>query len=127
MSNTTYDKGVLRMDIVFYKLEDGTSPVKDYIRSLDEKMRAKTVRTIEMLEKNGTALREPYSKSIGNGIFELRIKQGSDITRVLYFFYVGNKAVLTNGFAKKSNKTLKGQIELCQRYKSDYERRNSND
>lgn len=115
------------MDIVFYKLEDGTSPVKDFIRSLDEKMRAKTVRTIEMLEKNGTALREPYSKSIGNGIFELRIKQGSDITRVLYFFYVGNKAVLTNGFAKKSNKTPKGQIELCQRYKSDYERRNSND
>ena len=45
----------------------------------------------------------------------------------VYFFYVGNKAVLTNGFTKKSNKTPKAQIEICHRYKSDYEWRNSND
>ena len=34
-------------------------------------------------------------------MFELRTKQGSDITRVLYFFIVGKKAILTNGFIKK--------------------------
>ncbi len=127
MLDRTYNKGVLKVEIVFYKFEDGTSPVKDFIRSLDVKMRAKTLKTIELLENNGTALREPYSKSLGNGIFELRIKQGSDITRVLYFFYYGDKAVLTNGFTKKTNKTPKGQIEVCRRYKSDYEWRNSND
>lgn len=115
------------MEIVFYKLEDGTSPVKDFIRSLDTKMKAKTAKTIELLEHNGTLLREPYSKSLGKGIFELRMKQGSDITRILYFFYIGDKAVLTNGFTKKTNKTPIGQIDLCQRYKNDYERRNGND
>ena len=115
------------MEIVFYKFADGTCPVKDFIRSLDVKMKAKTLKTIELLENSGTALREPYSKNLGNGVFELRIKQGSDITRVLYFFYVGNKAVLTNGFTKKTNKTPREQIELCQKYKSDYEWRKSHD
>ena len=127
MSDRTYTKGVLKLEIVFYKFADGTCPVKDIIRSLDVKMKAKTLKTIELLENSGTALREPYSKSLGNGVFELRIKQGSDITRVLYFFYVGNKAVLTNGFTKKTNKTPREQIELCQKYKSDYEWRKSND
>ena len=126
MSDKTYTRGVLKLEIVFYKFADGTSPVKDFIRSLDVKMKAKTLKTIELLENSGTALREPYSKGLGNGVFELRIKQGSDITRVLYFFYIGNKAVLTNGFTKKTNKTPREQIELCQRYKSDYERRKSN-
>lgn len=42
MSDKTYTKGVLKLEIVFYKFADGTSPVKDFIRSLDVKMKAKT-------------------------------------------------------------------------------------
>ena len=85
-------------------------------------MLAKTLRTIDLLEMNGPLLREPYSKPLENGIFELRTKQGSDITRVLYFFIVGKKAVLTNGFIKKSQKTPKAEKELSKKNKADYER-----
>lgn len=60
-------------------------------------------------------------------IFELRTKQGSDITRVLYFFIIGKKAVLTNGFIKKSQKTPKAEKELAKKYKADYERRYGNE
>ena len=77
-------------------------PVQELLDSLETKLLAKTLRTIDLLEMNGPLLREPYSKPLENGIFELRTKQGSDITRVLYFFIVGKKAVLTNGFIKKS-------------------------
>lgn len=42
-------------------------------------------------------------------MFELRTKQGSDITRVLYFFIVGKKAILTNGFIKKNAEDTKGR------------------
>ena len=76
---------------------------------------------------NGPLLREPYSKSLGDGIFELRIKQGNDITRVLYFFFIGNKAILTNGFIKKTQKTPKNVIETAKKYREDYQRRNQND
>lgn len=65
-------------------------------------MRAKVFRTIELLEMKGNHLREPFSKHLVDGIFELRVKQGSNISRVLYFFVVGNKVILTNGFVKKN-------------------------
>ena len=76
---------------------------------------------IDLLEKNGPLLREPYSKSLEDGIFELRTKQGSNITRVLYFFFIGKKVILTNGFVKKSQKTPKAEKELAKKYKADYE------
>ena len=37
------------------------------------------------------------------------------------------KAVLTNGFIKKSQKTPKAEKELAKKYKADYERRDSNE
>lgn len=72
-----------------------------------------SINTLDLLEMNDPLLREPYSKPLENRIFELRIKQGSDITRVLYFFIIGKKAVLTNGFVKKSQKTPKTEKEHC--------------
>lgn len=68
-------------------------------------MLAKLLGTLSLLETNGTQLREPYSKSLGDGIFELRAKQSSNITRILYFFVVGHQIILTNGFVKKTQKT----------------------
>ena len=86
-----------------------------------------SINTLDLLEMNGPLLREPYSKPLENGIFELRTKQGSDITRVLYFFIIGKKAVLTNGFVKKSQKTPKTEKELAKKYKADYEQRYGNE
>lgn len=92
-------------EAIFYDLPDGREPAREFLDSLDVKMRAKMVRTIELLQHNGTSLREPYSKALEDGIFEVRAKVGSDISRVLYFFFVGHRIVLTNGFIKKTQKT----------------------
>lgn len=115
------------MDIEFYKKDDGTIPVQEYLDSLDPKMLAKMLRTIDLLETNGIALRRPYSAPLEDGIFELRAQQGSDITRVLYFFHVGNKAYLTNGFTKKTQKTPRSEIELAKKYRADHLRRYPNE
>lgn len=77
-------------------------------------------REIDLLVANGPELREPHSKHVEDGIFELRAKQGSDISRVLYFFFVGKKAILTNGFLKKTMKTPKKEIELAKKYRQEY-------
>ena len=111
------------IEIVFYDTEDGKCPLLDYLDSLEPKLLAKTLRTIDLLEDNGTSLRGPYSEPLGDGIFELRTKHSSDITRVLYFFFIGNRAVLTNGFTKKTQKIPKSEIETAKKYKRDYERR----
>lgn len=67
-------------------------------------MQAKLFRLLELLELKGNELREPYSKLLSDGIFEVRAAQGNNITRVLYFFVVGRKIILTNGFVKKNAK-----------------------
>ncbi|WP_367890989.1 type II toxin-antitoxin system RelE/ParE family toxin [uncultured Ruminococcus sp.] len=42
-----------------------------------------------------------------DGIFEIRNKVGNDITGIFYFFVIGQKIILTNGFIKKTQKTPK--------------------
>lgn len=110
-------------DIKFYRLPNGTAPVEEFLDSLNIKMRNKALDSLLILEEFGNTLREPYSKSIGNGLFELRIKFPSDISRIFYFFYTDNKIVVTNGFMKKTQKTPRSQLKLARQYKADYEHR----
>ena len=110
-------------EVEFYTLPDGKKPVKEFLDGLEPKMRAKALYGLSVLEEYGNALREPYSKPIGDGLFELRIKFASDITRIFYFFIVGNKIILTNGFVKKTAKTPPGEVKRAKDYKDDYERR----
>lgn len=75
---------------------------------------------IDILEQYGNQLREPYSKSLDDGIFELRAKVGSDISRVLYFFYYEGRIILTNGFVKKTQKTPQNEIALSKKYRRGF-------
>lgn len=106
--------------ILFYDKPDGSEPAKDFILSMNVKMRAKMLKTIELLSTNGNNLRKPYSEHLEDGIFEVRAKVGSDISRVLYFFVVGRKIILTNGFIKKTQKTPKNEIELAKLYRDEF-------
>ncbi len=93
-------------------------------------MNAKLIGLMELLEEKGTELREPYSAPLEDGIFELRCKLGSNITRALYFFYVGKRIVVTNGFVKKTQKTPPGEIKIAKDRRKDWierqERENKN-
>ena len=83
-------------------------------------MRAKILLAIALLETNGPQLRQPYSKPLGDGIFEIRAKQGNNITRTLYFFYDGKQIILTNGFVKKTQKTPSAEIQRAKKYRAEY-------
>lgn len=113
-------------EIIFYDKPDGTEPAKEFLLSLDKKMRAKLLFTIDLLADNGPELREPYSKPLGNGIFEVRAKVGSDISRVLYFFVIGRRIILTNGFIKKTQKTPTVEIERAKNYRDEFLSRKEN-
>lgn len=113
-------------EIIFYKTENGENPVSDFLDSLDAKMRAKMLMSIRIVKENGHLARMPYSEELQDGIFELRAKVGSDISRVLYFFMIGRKIILTNGFIKKTQKTPKSEIEKAKRYRDDYLSREEN-
>lgn len=110
--------------VEYYCKNDGTSPVLEYVNSLDSKLKSKTIRAIDYLEIYGNKISPPYSKKLVDGIYELRVKFSSDIVRIIYFFYKDRIIVLTNGFTKKSQKTPKKEIELALKRKKEYERRN---
>lgn len=114
-------------EVVFFRKDDGSCPIEDFLSSLDVKMRAKLLMEVSLLEANGPYLREPYSKALGDGIFEIRARQGSNITRALYFFFVGKQIVLTNGFTKKTQKTPRSEIATAQKYRAEYLKRREND
>ena len=104
------------MRVVFYETADGTCPVADFLDALDAKMYAKVARSIRLLECMGNELRAPHSKELADG---------RNITRVLYFFVVGNTAVLTNAFVKKTQRTPPQEIVRAQMYRDDYQRRHA--
>ena len=109
--------------IFFYETEKGKRPAEEFLLSLNPKMRAKMTGLIGILGERGNELRMPYSEYLGDGIFELRCIQGSDITRVLYFFYVGRTIILTGGFVKKQQKTPKSELRLAKLRKKDFLKR----
>jgi len=113
-------------NVDFFKKDDGSCPVEKFLDSLDKKMRARLLRMLLLLEEHGNELREPYSKFLEDGIFEVRAQQGTDITRVLYFFMVGKKIVLTNGFVKKTQKTPQSEIDTAKKYRDEYLSRKEN-
>ena len=117
--------------VEYYKKENGDIPVLEYLLSLEAKFRAKAFSEIELLEKHGADLKEPYVKLLSGakykGLFELRIKFASNISRIFYFSYSQRTFVLLNGFTKKTGKTPQRELERALRYKEDYERRCDNE
>ncbi len=106
--------------VEFYEDTQGDKPIEDFLLSLNIKMRAKLLGILKILEEKGNQLREPYSKHLEDGIFEVRAKVGTDITRVLYFFYYDGKIILTNGFVKKTQKTPVNEIQLAKKRRNEY-------
>lgn len=107
-------------EIEFYETASGDKPAEEFIDEQEKKMQAKIFRMIGLLKENGSNLRMPYSEHLSEGIFQIRAQAGSDISRVLYFFVVGKKIILTNGFTKKTQETPPAEIELAKKYRADY-------
>ena len=109
-----------KFTVDFYREDDGSKPVGQFIRALPAKMKAKVVGDLHLLEEYGNMAREPLTKHIEDGIFELRSKVGTDIVRILYFFEENRIIIATNGFVKKQQKTPKSEIELAKRRRTNY-------
>jgi len=52
-------------------------------------------------------------------LWELRVKQSSDITRVFYFFPTGDRVLLLHGFVKKTSKTPEMELRTAKRRMQD--------
>ena len=101
--------------IMIYKIEL-TEEAMVFILSQSVKMQAKIQRTIYLLAEFGNMLPEPHSKKIrgSKDLYELRVKLGSDICRLFYFYWKEKKYVITSGYLKKRKKTAASEIKKAE-------------
>jgi len=105
----------------FYRLPNGNSPVEEFLDSLTGKQAQKVLRVLQLIEELDLIPRQYFKKLIDSeGIWEVRIQFGNDIFRLLGFFDGGTLLILTNGFAKKTQKTPPQEIALAVRRKEEY-------
>jgi phage-related protein len=92
-----------------HKTAGGQSHFAEFVADLTD---AKDVRDaavlIGALRALGNQLREPRSKSLNNGLFELR---GTSV-RIYYGFLPGRRAVLVGGYVKKRTDTPADVLRL---------------
>lgn len=101
--------------IVFYRNKSGKSPIEDFLRTLNKSNSDLVVQTRKGIQKlkNRVYHREPLSKHLDLGLWELRIKSGSDILRIIYTFNKGRIIILLHIFIKKQQKTPANELEIA--------------
>ena len=108
-------------EVEFYEDERGTSDARDFVVNMaDPKLQAKIIGSLQVLAEKGNRLREPYTKYLEDGIFELRCKAGNNSARLLFFYCEGKIVVVTNGFMKQTRKTPRKEIRLAKRRRAEY-------
>ena len=93
----------------------------EFLDSLAGKQAQKVLWVLQLIEELEVIPRQYFKKlADGEGIWEVRIQFGNDVFRLLGFFDGGTLLILTNGFAKKTQKTPSQEIALVVRRKEEY-------
>ena len=107
-----------RVPASFYETPSGRTPVREWIRSLDDEDRKIIGEDIKYIEF-GWPVGMPACRPLGDGLWEVRsdITQGR-ISRVL-FCIDGGRMVLLHGFVKKTQKTPAADRKLALKRKRE--------
>ncbi|MDO9528720.1 MAG: type II toxin-antitoxin system RelE/ParE family toxin [Syntrophales bacterium] len=70
---------------------------------------------LEMMEEYGPALGDPYTASMGNGLFKIRAKGKEGIGRSLFCTIRNQEIIILHSFIKKSQKAPKKEIDLARK------------
>lgn len=95
--------------------------MEDFLDGLSAKQAQKVVWVLRLV-KELPAVPQQYLKKLGHSedIWEVRAAFAGGAFRLLGFWDEGRRMVLTNAFAKKSQKTPEREIEIAEQRKRDY-------
>ena len=95
-------------EIVYYN-----ESVMQSVDDLPVGIRACYARITERMVVYGPTLGMPYTRAMGEGLFEIRAHGREGIARVFYCTTVGRKIVMLHGFVKKTNKTPQKELKTA--------------
>jgi hypothetical protein len=97
--------------------------VVEWMNGLDDDEWDRAVVVIDRLGQLGAAARMPLSRSLGDGLFELRFTLGSTARRITYRFTGHGRIILLTTFRKQRNnerleidRARKAATECARRY-----------
>jgi phage-related protein len=76
---------------------------------------ARFLKYTDRMELYGPNLGMPHTRSMGEGLFELRLKAAEGIARVFYCTMIGKKIVILHQFTKKTEKTPLKELAIARR------------
>jgi phage-related protein len=114
----------MEFTVEFYETEAGHCPVQtflDELRASDPGDFAVVVAGLAKL-RNRQYHREPLSKALGGGLFELR-HVGKLNTRVLWFFLRGRRIVAVHGIRNKGQAIASRDLDTAHERMRDWQKR----
>ena len=105
----------MEFEIIFYKDKSGNGPIEEFLLELQPKNRILVAKTRQNIKKLRYRVyhKEPLSKHIEKGLWELRVKAGTDILRIIYSFKKGQTIILLHIFIKKQQKMPGNELEIA--------------
>lgn len=101
------------LSIVFFRLDSGREPVREWLRELDQGSRRSIGQDIKTLQL-GWPVGMPLARKMADDLWELRSHIASGIARSFFTLYDG-KIVLLHGFVKKARKTPAKELTTAKR------------
>ena len=108
-------------EIQFYRTGLGVCPVEEFLDSLGPKQTQKVLWVLRVVRDLPRVPVQYLKKLEGtDGLWEVRAEFGGDAFRLLGFWEAGRLIILTNGFAKKTQKTPERELALAARRRREY-------
>jgi len=108
----------------FRKVETYKTYTEDFLDAQPKKIRDKFIWTFELIEEI-QIVPTSYLKHLEDGIYEVRVKFGSNTFRIMAFFDEDKLVLTINGFQKKTQKTPKAEIKKAKKIRKQYEKEKS--
>ena len=115
----------MEFTVEFYVNASGRSPVREFLLELkagDPDDFAAVAAGLEKL-RHRQCHREPLTKALNDGLFELR-HVGKSNTRVLWFFMKGRRIIVVHGIRKKGQAIPARDLDTALERMSDWKKKN---
>lgn len=103
---------IIEWTILTYENSRGEKPVDEFIKKQQPQARSKIVHNVRLLHQYGNMLGMPHSKTLGGGLYELRIR-GKEELRIFYCFTKQKTIYLLHAFKKQKQQTSQKELELA--------------
>lgn len=112
----------MAVGLIFFKEEDGTVPLLDWLDRVPEKALVKCLHRMDRLSEMGHLLRRPEADYLRDGIYELRVRHMNLNYRMLYFFHGNSVVVVSHGLMKETRvpiREIDKAVERMGRFRRD--------